>query len=1035
MRSRAALALRLLFFFSGATGLVYQLLWVRVLYQSFGSTIQSVTTVVAAYMGGLGLGAWLLGRRADRHPRPAALYGWLEIAIGAFGVASPFILDLVHRVWIAAASSLHLGSVASISMRFGLAALVLFIPTTLMGGTLPVLTRAFTRGERAALAPQLASLYGLNTLGAVLGTAVAGFFLIEHVGIRTSLWLTALANVALGAAAVALARPAPAGPVVGPASLPSPAHAPAAASPARDALRIAGLVLLAATAFAGLLDEIAWTRVLVMIVGGSTYAFTLVLGVFLLGIGAGSALVARAGRTRAETAAGASAAQGIAAAGAALLLVFFSFLPAYIVHVFQIPGLEAGGRLALLGLAVGVVVLIPAIGMGMTFPLLVDLTVRRDEARAVDVGRAYALNTVGSIAGAVLTGFVLVVALGSDRTLRGGVLISACAALVLAVLAARGVPQGSPEHRRLRLRVLTGGILATAALGAVFGAPRWSTRLVDLGPTIYGRSIADAAELEGFLAHRGTRQLAFREGRNATVSVWESDATRSLKINGKADASDHGDMDTQIMAGLAPVMARPNAASALIIGYGSGVTARVVAEIPGMGAVRVIELEPAVIAMDSFFRHVNAGVLSRPNVSLVTDDARSALQIDARRRYDVIVSEPSNPWVAGIATLYTPQFFRIARARLAPDGVFCQWIQLYQLPLPVVASIVRNLREVFPHVEVWFGSPHDLLVLGSARPFSYDRAWLDRVLGPGAPLAGLGQDWLGLDVPGDYFGRFLLGARGVELLVTHASIEHSDDHPRLEFVAARRFLDGRGTAGMLDSLILLRPPADARGRGDTLLLAKALGTRPTDPAARPYVEAAFRSRPADPALGLRAALGRLALGDTAGGEAALQVARRGPDPRATLLTGLVAASKGDVARARPLLHSALSAGAHPAQARAALAVLAARARRWTEAATEVRAALAGGPGTFRDPFPRDHVVEVLTQLTLDGPPDVAAELVEAALRVKPGWARLYELGAIAALRRGRCDEAVRGFLALVEFGITRPDGPDLVQRCRQGRVG
>ena len=223
MRSRAALGLRLLFFLSGATGLVYQLLWVRVLYQSFGSTIQSVTTVVAAYMGGLGLGAWLLGRRADRHPRPAALYGWIEIAIGAFGVASPFILDLVHRVWIAAASSLQLGPVASISMRFGLAALVLFIPTTLMGGTLPVLTRAFTRGDRTALSPELARLYGLNTLGAVVGTAVAGFVLIEHVGIRTSLWLTALVNLALGAAAVALART-----VAPSAAPPCPLHPPRA---------------------------------------------------------------------------------------------------------------------------------------------------------------------------------------------------------------------------------------------------------------------------------------------------------------------------------------------------------------------------------------------------------------------------------------------------------------------------------------------------------------------------------------------------------------------------------------------------------------------------------------------------------------------------------------------------------------------------------------------------------------------------------------------------------------------------------------
>ncbi|PYO36975.1 MAG: hypothetical protein DMD74_02635 [Gemmatimonadetes bacterium] len=183
MRSRA-LGYSALFFLSGATGLVYELLWVRLLYQSFGSTIQSVTTVVAAYMGGLGLGAWLLGRRADRHPRPAALYGRLEIAIGVFGIVSPAVLGLARHAYVGAAAALGAGSLGSLALRFGLAALVLLVPTTLMGGTLPVLTRALTGTDRAALKRWLGRLYALNTLGAVVGAALAGFVLIEHVGIR-----------------------------------------------------------------------------------------------------------------------------------------------------------------------------------------------------------------------------------------------------------------------------------------------------------------------------------------------------------------------------------------------------------------------------------------------------------------------------------------------------------------------------------------------------------------------------------------------------------------------------------------------------------------------------------------------------------------------------------------------------------------------------------------------------------------------------------------------------------------------------------
>src|SRR5436305_4213883 len=207
MRSNAARAYSLLFFFSGATGLVYELLWVRILYQAFGSTIQSITTVVAAYMGGLGLGAWLLGRRADRHARPAALYGWLEIAVGLFGLVSPLVLSLAHRVYVGAAGAWGLTGGANVALRFGLAAAVLLVPTTLMGGTLPVLTRAFMGAERRELKPSLGRLYGLNTLGAVAGTALAGFFLIEYVGIRASLGATAAVNLAIGAIALRLAGP------------------------------------------------------------------------------------------------------------------------------------------------------------------------------------------------------------------------------------------------------------------------------------------------------------------------------------------------------------------------------------------------------------------------------------------------------------------------------------------------------------------------------------------------------------------------------------------------------------------------------------------------------------------------------------------------------------------------------------------------------------------------------------------------------------------------------------------------------------
>jgi spermidine synthase len=1017
MRSKPVLLYSILFFLSGATGLVYELLWVRVLYQSFGSTIQSVTTVVAAYMGGLGLGAWAFGRVADRSRKPAVLYGKLEIAIGVFGILSPLVLGLAHWIYIGTAGALALGSGASVALRFGLAALVLLIPTTLMGGTLPVLTRALMGDDRGLLKSSLGRLYGLNTLGAMIGTALAGFFLIEFVGVRASLWVTAAMNLAIGATAIRF------GGSSAPAAVDVPLHQP---RPPSTALHRLAFALLGLTAFAALLDEIAWTRVLIMVVGGSTYAFTLILLVFLLGIGLGSIIVARRSAPHLDTAANAALAQGITGIGAALLFVFFGFLPSYIIAVFQIADLSAAARLFFMGIAVGAVVLIPAIGMGMTFPLLADLTAREREARGADVGAAYALNTIGSILGAVLTGFVFIVAFGTQATLRIGLIVNGIAALALAVLVSRGIAEGSAEDRRIRARVLTAGGLGTLALLAAVAAPGWSTRLIDLGPTIYARQPMDQAARRRFLEHRGVRQLAFREGPNATVSVWEGDAGRSLRVNGKVDASDRGDMDTQIMIGLAPIVAHPAATSAFVIGQGTGVTTRVLASVPGMTRVKVVEIEPAVLAMDSLFHAVNDRVLSRPNVHVVVDDARSALQLD-RERYDVIVSEPSNPWIAGIATLYTPEFFRIAKARLADDGVFCQWIQLYQLPLPIVAGIVRSLHQVFPHVNVWFGGTADVVVLASSRPIIYDRQWLAQLIGPGGQLQALSREWLSIDGPDQYFGRQLLGDSGVARLITRATFGHSDDRPRLEFVAARRFLDpGAAANAVFDSLVQLGTHETG---ASPFTLLRIVAARRSDAGLLPYLDAARRAQPNEPEWTVRAAGVRLALGDTVQADSLLGVAisRRG-GAEALQMRGLLAA-----ARSKPFaasaLRDALAAGADTAQIRAAMSLLAARGSRWTEAATQADGALTAAQGTFRHPFPGEFLSQALGQIALDAPPQLADSVLRYAAARRPGSARYLELAAVAALRAGRCEAAATGFVELLDFALQRENGPALVREC------
>jgi len=771
-----------------------------------------------------------------------------------------------------------------------------------------------------------------------------------------------------------------------------------------------------------------------MIVGASTYAFTLILLMFLLGIGLGSVIVARATIPRADTAAAAGLAQGLTGVGAAVLFLVFGLLPAYVVAVFQIPSLGAAGRLLFLGAGVGAVVLVPALGMGMTFPLLVDLTARQRQARGADVGMAYALNTVGSILGAVLAGFVLVAAMGTQATLRIGLVINGVAAVALAWASARGIAEHSNEHGRLRGRVLGAAGLGMIVFIVAVATPSWSTRLLDLGPTIYARQHMDAATRRAFLDHQGTHQIAFVEGRNATVSVWESDVGRSLRVNGKVDASDRGDMGTQVMLGLAPVAARPGAARALVIGYGSGVTAHVLAATPGMRQVRVVEIEPAVLAMDSLFRQVNGDVLSQPGVSALTDDARSALQLQ-QDRFDVIVSEPSNPWIAGVATLYTPEFFAIARRRLADDGVFCQWVQLYQLPLPIVAGIVRNVQAVFPHVEVWFGEFPDLLVLGSPRAMRYDSTWVHRLLAPASALGGLAREWLNIDAPDEYAGHRLLGERGVSRLVARATLEHTDDHPRLEFVAARRFLEpGMAVAALFDSLAQL---GDSGGDGPpALLLARTLALRRNDAAVLPYVAELRRMERGPGEFTVREARIRLGLHDTLTAEVLLShvYAYGRPGGKgwadAQLLGGLIATARQEPAgRALGFLNAALGDGADTAQTRAALALLAVRDSSWRRAATEALGALAAGTGTFRHPYAASFLTEALIRLTMDAPPSLADSVMGFAVARRPGMVRYRELRALAAVRAGSCDVAAAELIEMVQFGLQREDGPALVREC------
>lgn len=1019
----------LLFFLSGAAGLVYEQLWIRELQHVFGSTIHSITTVVAAYMGGLGLGAWALGRRADAHRQPAALYGLLELAIGVFGLASPWIFAAIGAAYLAFARAVEPGLWAATAVKAVVAFVVMLVPTFLMGGTLPILTRAFAGPSGQGLRRELALFYGLNTVGGVAGCALAGYVLIERVGMQPSLLATGALNLVLGAAALALVRGSP---VLPAGETVAPATPEATAS---DATRRMAAWMIGVTAFASLLFEIAWTRVLILVVGSSTYAFTTILACFLLGIGIGSLVAVGRGLPAEVLLRRSALVLGVVAALASLLFPLFRVLPMYAVGTLRL-GASPTLLIVLQAIPVALVVIPPAIGFGMVFPLLTELAARRGSGPGRETGRAYLANTAGSILGSAVTGFILIHAIGSERTLVLGVAVTAAVAALLLWQLGRELGTGWRFDSGERVPLLLGAL----ALVAAVLTPSWSRRLLDRGPAIYGYDIKTMTQLDNFLRGLGAEQLRFDEGWNATISVWRNGHYTWLKTNGKADASSVADMNTQVLLGVLPSMAHPRPARAFVIGFGSGSTARALADAPGMAHLDVVEIERAVLRAAPLFADVNRGVQDDPRVRIVEDDARSALQLGGAP-YDIIVSEPSNPWVAGVAGLFTPEFFRIVRGRLAEDGVFAQWVQMYRVPVGVVSVVVANLREVFPHVEMWYANTADLILVASNRPVTWDRGRVAAHLVPGTASASTMRDWLLIEEPDDLLGRFVMGDSGTAALAREAAFTHTDDRPTLEFVAARGLIAASGSARVFDSLFGIR-----EGTGDTL---PRLADWPLAPGAweasyaralpsgarlsRPMAERARAAAPGDPAH--RAELGRLHYerGEYAEALSLLREAARAMprDARAHFLAGGAAVATGDTDAGVALLTRARSLGGDSVGATSLLAEVAVLRHDYALGAAEATRAIAGLRPTMAAPWP-SALERAMRRLILEAPHEVAAPVLEAAVRGRPGWDIAWWGGALVYARWGgaHCRRAAELGSELDRFGWTDREIVELLARCR-----
>jgi spermidine synthase len=791
-------AVTALFVVSGASGLVFELLWVRQLGLLVGHTALAVSLVVAAFLAGLVLGSLLLGRLADQVRRPLLSYGLLEVLTGlsALGVSAllPALPGLLERLGCPGGGPLGLRALVA----FG----VVLPPTFLMGGTLPVLVR-FAARELGTLGRSFAGLYALNTLGAAAGCGLAGFVLLGGLGLSGTALAAAMTNLGVGCLAWllhGLAHPAP----VEIAPPPPDADTTAALGGLRRILLVAGF---AVCGFVSIGYEGLWFRVLSTYLDSTAYAFSVLLTTFLLGLVLGGLVYTRwpgpgglAGLARVET--------WLALAGL-LSLVLLALAPRLRVELGAWLAGPRAGVVAML-LVSALVLLAPATLIGLVFPQVVQLTARHLSRAASQVGLLYSLNTLGGIVGSLAVGFALVPGLGTQGTYA--LLVGASMALALLFQALD--PGRTPWPRRL-------GTWATAAL---------------LGLVL---ALLPGDLLWAGLTVRPDARLAFlRDGIDGPLAVLEYDAAstcdsglyacgpgcraRSFRhqqlVFGSVSYANTVLPRKRYMAALAhlPMLAHPAPREALLVCFGTGSTAGAFLSHPELTRLTLVDSNPDVFAAAPLFAEHNHGALQDPRVEVVVDDGRHFLLADPRE-FDVISFEPPPPTAAGVVNLYSVEFYRLVRARLRAGGILAQWIPLDQPPDVLARGLVRSLQEVFPEVSLWIPSDHEAVLLASEQPLDLGlERWQGRASEPGV-AAALAE--VGFGSPEAVLATFVAGPAALERW-SEGARAITDDWPGVEY-----FLSVDPAPFAPEALLALAHPPPVIGAGPWQLehLARELG--------------------------------------------------------------------------------------------------------------------------------------------------------------------------------------------------------------------
>jgi spermidine synthase len=786
------------FFLSGLTGLIYQIIWMRLISRLIGGAPFSVSAILVVFMGGLGLGSYIASRKADRFQglKLVRVYGTLELAIGIYALFVPLLLMLSKGFYAVLYNNLYEHTLFYNLFIFAGALLVLGIPTICMGATLPILCKFYV-GSLAHLGTHAGRLYGLNTIGAALGALVCGFWMINALGVWGTMLAAIAINCAIGVLCLSISPKAvPGGRERAPAVAERPKKAPPAETPSTPArcspAAVTGaLLIFMISGFCAMAYEVLWTKLLGLIVGPTTYSFTIVLVTFIVGLALGNLVFGRwADKTR--DALGLLVASQIVAAFFALgVSQFFGNSQLFFAKLID----SFSDHFALLSLAKAVVLfgfmVLPTFFIGATFPLVAKIYTRSLASVGRSIGIAYAINTIGAVLGSFCAGFILIPLVGKENGLRLVIALQLVTAMAVGAVVLQNQKAGT-----LRRAALAAALVAGVVLYAAY--PSWNRLVLATGKYHRFEEAAGVAETiarTGWLRSlfAGARILAATErgelvyygdgiGGFTTVLKYPGpfgEAEFSMANSGKMDASSRGDMKTQTLLAHFPLLFAGSPEKVMVLGLASGVTGGEVLHYP-VRQLDVIDINDRVFEASRFFEPWNNHVLTDARTRLIVQDAMAHLAL-TRTTYDVIISEPSNPWMAGMAALFTRDFFEVARSRLTDDGIYVQWFHCYQMDWPTFALIGRTFAEVFPNSLLVSCEPgglsRDFLFVGfkGSAGLNWDHARHN---------IRYAQRSANIDLAAPELFHRLIVSEDLEGLFGHGPI-NTDDRPLLEYAAPK----------------------------------------------------------------------------------------------------------------------------------------------------------------------------------------------------------------------------------------------------------